>query len=150
MKKIGEYTARGSIRTDGSINRITLDDGSFETAFRIVEFVVAPHDMDNQTTRVITSKLITDDDTSTGVNWNWDDNAEIAWSIFGYDANATQYGFVFNQLDPDNLVVQDLYILADEGQQSVDIKVNYFVKMEKYDITDSQGALAMVRNRSQA
>ena len=149
MKKIGEYTCRGSIRSDNSSNRIILDDGRFDTAYRVVDFVIGPHDMDNLFTFAFTAKLLTDDDTSTGVNWNWEDNAEIGWAAFAFDGNATDTLGNFKQIDPDNLVVQDLFIRADEANGN-DKKLNYFLRMEKYDITDSQGALAMVRNRSQA
>ena len=149
MKKIGEYTCRGSIRSDSSTNRIILDDGQFNTAYRIVEFRIAPHDMDNIFTYQFTAKLLTDDDTSSGVNWNWDDNAEIGWSAFIFDGNDVRSLQNFSQIDTDNLVVQDLFIRAHEAQTN-DKKLNYYIRMEKYDITDSQGALAMVRNRSQA
>ena len=149
MKKIGDYTTRGSIRTDNAINRIILDDGSFKTGYRVVEFIIGPHDMDQGSTHQYTAKLLTDDDSSTGINWNWDNNEEIGWSIFAWDGNGPQYNQQFALIDPDNLVVQDLYIIADEAA-GVDVKINYYIRLEKYDITDSQGALAMVRNRSQA
>ena len=150
MKKIGEYTTRGSIKSDNVANRIILFDGEFTTGYRVVEFVIAPHDMDNTTIRNYAAKLMTDDDSSTGLNWNWDDNSEIGWSIFGYDANATSQTNRFSLVDPDNLIIEDLYIIADEAVGGGDSKLNYFIRMEKYDITDSKGALAMVRNRSQA
>ena len=150
MKRIGEYTCRGSVITDNAAHRIILDDGSFETGYRIVEFRIAPHDMDNLFTFNFTAKLMTDDDTSTGLNWNWDDNAEIGWAAFAFDGNSTSTLFNFNQVDPDNLVIQDLFIRADEATGQDAKKVNYYIRMEKYDISDSQAALAMVRNRSQA
>ena len=152
MKKIGEYTTRGSIRTDNALNRIILFDGRFDTAYKILEFKIAPHDMDDTSPRLFTSKLMTDDNAAIGINWNWDNNEEIAWASASYDANGgTQTGeTMFNLVDPDNLVIEDLYILADEGVGSADVKMNYYIRMEKYDITDSQGALAMVRARSQA
>ena len=149
MKKIGEYTARGSVRTDNSINRIILFDGEFDTGYRVVEFEIAPHTLGTTSGQVYTAKLLTDDSQTAGVNWNWDRNAEIGWSIFAFDANAISTPNTYKKIDPDNLVVEDLYIIADEGL-GTDVKLNYMVKLEKYDITDSQGALAMVRNRSQA
>ena len=149
MKKIGEYTCRGSIRSDNSINRIILDDGSFKTGYRVVEFVVASHDMDLGSVRSFSAKLMTDDDAQTGLNWNWDNNEEIAWANYVFDANDIRAPGIFSLVDPDNLVIQDLFIVCDEGVGN-DNKMNYFIRMEKYDITDSQGALAMVRNRSQA
>lgn len=152
MKKIGEYTTRGSIQTDNSINRIVLFDGRFDTGYKVVEFVIAPHDMDSTTARNFTAKLMTDDDAQSGINWNWDNNEEIAWAAAMYDANslASTGQPLFNLVDPDNLVIEDLFIVADEGASAGDIRMNYFIRMEKYDISDTQGALAMVRNRSQA
>ena len=150
MKKIGEYTTRGTIITDNEVNRIILDDGSFETGYRVVEFVIAPHDMDLSVARIYTAKLLTDEDTTTGLNWNWDNNEEIGWSTFSWDSNDVNTGINFNQIDPDNLIIQDLFIVADEGVGQTDVKMNYYLRLEKYDIKDSQAALAMVRNRSQA
>jgi len=149
MKKIGDYTVRGSVRTDNEINRIILNDGSFETGYRVVEFVIGPHDMDNTGVNNITAKLMTDDDAAVGINWNWDNNEEIGWSAYSHDANGI-FPQTFSLVDPDNLIIQDLYIIADEGGAGGDVKCNYFIRLEKYAIDDSTGALAMVRNRSQA
>lgn len=148
MKKIGEYTTRGSILADDTYSRIILDDGSFQTGYRITEFVIAPNDLDNINARIYSAKLLTNDEQTPGVNWNWDRNEEIGWAQYSMDANNINGPNVFSLIDPDNLVIQDLYIIGSE--YSSDIKLNYFIRMEKYDITDSQGALAMVRNRSQA
>lgn len=151
MKKIGEYTCRGSIRSDNSINRIILDDGRFDTGYRVTDFVIAAHDMDDPSGRIYTAKLMTDDDASSGLNWNWDNNEEIGWARFVFDGNSSnnQAGEEFKLVDLDNLVIQDLFIVADEGG-GADTKLNYYIRMEKYEFTDSTGALAMVRNRSQA
>ena len=50
-------------------------------------------------------------------------------------------------IDPDNLVVEDLYVYVRSATD--DIPINYLVKLEKYEITDWQGALAMARDRAQ-
>ena len=150
MKKIGEYTTRGSILTNDEVNRIILFDGRFDTAYRVVEFVVGPHDMDSTNTRCFASKLMTDEGAAGGINWNWDSNTEIAWSSFTNDQNAPQSPNNFSLVDPDNLIVEDLYIIAEETTTSNVLKMNYYIRLEKYDITDSQGALSMVRARSQA
>jgi len=150
VKKIGEYTTRGTIRTDNSFNRIILDDGSFKTGYRIVEFVIAPSDIDLQTQRVFASKLLTDDTVPTlPTGWNWASQEEIAWASASIDANSGRDYNNFSQVDPDNLVIQDLFIVADEGL-GTDVIMNYYIRMEKYEISDWQGALAMVRNKSQA
>jgi len=151
MKKIGEYTARGTVVMD-ELQRIILDDGSAKTGYRITEFVIAPHDMDDNSAQVYSGKLLTDDDVGTGRNWNWAHNDEIAWSLFAYDGNspASSNGVPFSLVDPDNLVIQDLFVTITDNVQTTTNQCNYFIRMEKYEITDWQGALAMVRNRSQA
>jgi hypothetical protein len=148
MKKIGEYTTRGSILADDTISRVILDDGNFKTGYKITEFLIAPHDMDNTNARIYSAKLLVNDEQTPGLNWNWDRNGEIGWAQYSMDANSSNGPNQFSLIDPDNLVIQDLYIIGSEFAS--DIKLNYFIRMEKYDITDSQGALAMVRNRSQA
>ena len=82
-----------------------------------------------------------------GSHWDWDDNREIAWCSTQNFTTSIREGN-FELVDPDNLVVEDLYVslVSNAGPA----RVNYYIEMEKYDISDSQGALAMVRNRSQA
>ena len=49
-------------------------------------------------------------------------------------------------MDPDNLIVQDVYVQALSAAEE---NSNYFMRFEKYDISEWKGALAMVRNQSQ-
>ena len=150
MKKIGEYTTRGTVTSDDSTNRIILFDGRFDTAYKVVEFRIGPNVVDGSTSVNLSAKLMTYDNGLTGTNWNWENNGEIGWALMAFDGNDPRMSAdVFHLIDPDNLVVEDLYIRAAD-QQGADLKCNYFIRMEKYDITEWQGALSMVRNRSQA
>ena len=150
MKKIGTYTTRGSVQTDNSLHRIILDDGRFDTGYKITKFQICAHDVDSTSIRGFSAKLMTDDDANAGINFNFENNEEIAWAFFCWDANGPQSHIDWQLTDPDNLVIQDLFIIADETVSSSNIKMNYYIQLDKYEITDSQGALAMVRNRSQA
>jgi hypothetical protein len=147
MKKIGEYTLRGNISENDNPTRVILFDGQFDTAYRVVEFTVAGQAMGDNNANTHIGKLCTAIPTNTGADWHWDDNAEIAWSFFTYATATTGTVNTYSNVDPDNLVVEDLYIIVNDIFET---NVNYEIRMEKYDITDSQGALAMVRNRSQA
>ena len=147
MKKIGEYTTRGQITSDDSaMNRIQLFDGRFDTGFRVVFFEVSMKVRSSTSVESVSAKLSTEllaDNTI----WNWDDNREIGWALAGADANALAVSTPQTIIDPDNLIVEDLYIGAYSYANAEEI--NYMLILEKYDITDWQGALAMVRNRSQ-
>lgn len=152
MKKIGEYTCRGTMTVtgDAQIERIILNDGRFDTGYVIKSFQIAPHVLDTTVSINFSAKLITDDDVLTGSNWNWDSNSEIAWAQYRFDGNDVRSTDAsFSTVDPDNLVIQDLYVVGVDASSGTR-KMNYMITMEKYDITESQGALAMVRNRSQA
>jgi len=150
VKKIGEYTTRGRIPSDASTNRILLFDGRFDTGYRITEFRIAPTNVDDTNQLNIQCKVMTDDDGSAGTNWRWDNNEEIAWAAFAFDGNDPKMAFDYTQVDPDNLVVQDLYLRGESRPSGDTVEMNYFIRMEKYEFKDSTGALAMVRNRSQA
>ena len=145
MKKIGEYTTRGQI-ADGAVERIMLFDGRFDTAYRVVSFVVWGTDP-FETSSDVAAKLMTEDlGTPSPPNiFNADDNREIGWASHEID-NALGTGNNFHVLDRDNLIVEDLYVWANNAAND---PINYLIELEKYDITDWQGALTMVRNRSQ-
>jgi hypothetical protein len=145
MKKIGEYTARGKIESDGFV-RLFLDDGSFKTGYRLVSFDIAPSNVADATQDTMVAKVCTKFSTTGGAVWDWSDNTEIAWGMSGIDMAAPVGVEWSSRVDPDNLIVQDCFIHVNEEQEQ---DVNYMVKFEKYDITDWQGALAMVRNNSQ-
>ena len=147
MKEMGKlYTIRGQIESGTIGNKIQLFDGKFDTGYRIMSFVVAPDDPTRA--QEIMAKAMTEDTASfTGSDWDWSENTEIAWSYWGSStsglADATK-----PFIDPDNLVVEDLYLQAYTTGEAT--TVNYVMQLQKYDVNDWQGALAMVRNRSQA
>jgi len=142
MKLIGKYTMKGRIDADTNSNRILLDDGRFDTAYRVIDFIIAPQDP-NSSSQDINAKLTTEPTSDLG--WKWDDNTQIAWAV---SENRVGNSPVLSRsiVDPDNLIIQDLFIQNDNAGSG---QVNYMVILEKYDIKEYQGALAMVRNKSQ-
>ena len=69
MKKIGHYTARGTIsETDtlaGAPQKIPLFDGSFKTGYRVIGFQVWGSDFGGADNAEIVAKLSKNDDGST-------------------------------------------------------------------------------------
>ena len=142
MKKIGEYTVRGRVAADTDSYRILLDDGRFDTGYKVVNFIVAPGDP-NSSGQDLNAKLTTEPTTSLG--WAWGNNLQIAWAA---SENRVTSSPVFGRsiVDPDNMVIQDLFLQCQNPGAG---DVNYMIILHKYDLTSSQGALAMVRNKSQ-
>ncbi len=148
MKKIGEYTAKGQVQTaDSGGKKILLFDGQTDTAYKVIGFEVRFADRDDTAIEVLSAKLSTEP-SADNTTWNWANNTEIAWASAAHDANGLSTQQPATTIDPDNLIVEDLYVSVYSFSDTE--TANYIIYMEKYDITDSQGALAMVRNRSQA
>jgi len=147
MKKIGTYTVRGQgLEADGAI-KIHLFDGRFDTGYRITKFTVWPQSVQDAYDHRACGKLGTTDDleTAAATFMNAQDNREIGWC--GTGAGAIDSIIIEDGLiDPDNMVVEDLYVYFRSNQNEL---TNYMITMDKYDITDWQGALALVRNNSQ-
>jgi hypothetical protein len=141
MKKIGEYTVRGDV-PDGGVGRVILFDGRFDTGYVIKSFYIFPRDPTSGNSDSF-GCLATEEGAATS-NWVASDNRQIAW------ATANMLGYGSDQpttlIDPDNLVVEDLWIY---GNDANDNPVNYIITMEKYEFTEWRGALAMVRNSAQ-
>lgn len=143
MKKIGDYTIRGSAK-DNEVTEIQLFDGRFDTAYKVTKFVVAGVDTSSTSQTDVNGCLGTTPD-SPGANWRFDDVRQIGWaSLRGIEAAAV--GDPFNLIDTENLIVQDLYVYVNGNGSAL---INYYIELEKYDIADWQGALAMVRNNAQ-
>ena len=148
MKKIGEYTARG-VAIEGEIQEIPLFDGRFDTAYRVIDFKIWSSDYDSSSGPDVVGKLSKNDDGVTGDTdfMRADDDNQIAWAASAGSADA---GLGFGEgpvIDPDNMIVEDLYVYVRSSNAAA--VVNYLVVMEKYEITDWQGALAMARDRAQ-
>jgi hypothetical protein len=145
MKKIGEYTLRGKV-DHGSSKEIRLFDGSFKTGYRVVEFTIFAREVSTSDLQNFSAFLGTTDSLSPLV-WEWENQEQIAWSAATFDGNGSGTPSTFTQIDPENLIVEDLYVYLDSNLSTA---ANYFIKMEKYEITDWQGALALVKNNAQS
>ena len=146
MKKIASHTIRGAVASsDTAMERLQLFDGRFDTGYRVTFFEVSIRDRDNNNTIVASAKLATED-VGDNQKWYWSDNREIAWAYGSADGNSLNVAAPETIIDEDNMIVQDLFIGAVANSSCT---VNYLIKLDKYDITDWQGALAMVRNKSQ-
>ena len=153
MKKIGEYTARGivtEVDTEGGNPQLVhLFDGRFNTAYRITEFKIWAASYDSSSAPDCIGKLSKNPD---GVKSNAsfmraDDDNQIAWATSAGSLDGG-LGFGDSIVDPDNLVVEDLYVYARTSGTSTNA-INYLIIMEKYDITEARGALTMARDRAQ-
>jgi hypothetical protein len=152
-KYIGTFTARGKLSEDDSEQgrqaRVRLFDGKFDTAFKVREFHAWGASTGGNTTPDVVGKLSTSPNVETGPGdfFNANDSLEIAWSqsVGSLDAGAGG-GFGESIIDPDNLVVEDLWVSV-RGVSDAN-GVNYMIVMDKYDITETLGAVSMAKERA--
>jgi inorganic pyrophosphatase/exopolyphosphatase len=67
--------------------------------------------------------------------------------VFSWDANNILPA-TFEQVDTDQIIVEDLYVYAEEPGGSTTSFLNYYIELEKVEITDWQGALSMARDKA--
>jgi hypothetical protein len=152
MKKIGEYTARGIVTETeteaGTPQKITLFDGSFQTAYRVTDFKIW-----SATTLAGSAACVgklSKNDSGVTAQTNFfraDDDNQIAWAVSEMQSDGAFGGFTETIIDHDNMIVEDLFVYV--RAESATTAVNYLVTMEKYEITDWQGALTMARDKAQ-
>ena len=134
------YTTRGKIKA-GDVERLKLFDGQFDTAYRILDFSIAPQSILSSERCTI---KITTEEKPHSIDWFWADNREVGWAGWNIPIQ-TRFG-TYSRIDKDALIVEDLFLdcSADAGEF-----VNYMITLEKVNISEWLGALAMVRNSSQ-
>ena len=148
MKKIGEYTAKGQTSEAEVYAFINLFDGSYETGYKVKEFKIWGNNFAGGSQPDCIGKLATTADVSTATAnfMNAQDNREIAWATSSGSTDSGGSPFAESIVDPDNLIIEDLYVFCrDYGGHNV----NYMIVLEKYAIEDWEGAMGIVRNRSQ-
>ena len=145
MKSLGEYTIRGQVPAGVASVRVNLFDGSYATGFKVKEFYVGPNKVESTVGNSYSIKLATEENLPFAFRWDWNKNTEIAWASMSFDANGIM-GTPMNVVDPDNMIVEDLFIYAYNNSGEA---MNYMVVMEKFDIGLTKGAYTLVRNNSQ-
>ena len=145
MKRVpdGLKTLTGQITNntyDGSENRIQLFDGKFTTGYRILEFKVTPSIP--STSQEITAKLSTEPKSAV-TTWNWQDIEEVSWAFWGSDQATLTADY--STIREDSLIIEDLWVSGG----GADAQINYKIILEKYSFADYDGAINMIRNRSQ-
>lgn len=153
MKKIGTYTARGIVSEAetiaGNPQLISLNDGLFTTAYRVIGFNIWAASYDSSSAPDCIGKLSKNEFGTTGAAnfMRADDDNQIAWAASAGSADGG-LGFGDGLLDKDNLIIEDLYVYVRTTGTDTNA-INYIIEMEKYEINDWQGALTMARDRAQ-
>lgn len=133
-------TIRG-VGTVPNVEKVLLFDGSFNTAYKILDFTIVPTDPLSSEEISATVNTI---EVSHTVTWNWAMNTQVAWASYGAPIG-TRFG-LYSNVDEEALIVEDLFIdFSGDSAQTV----NWELKLEQVTIKDYEAALAMVNARAQ-
>ena len=145
QKPIGDIiTMKGTIVANINGHELQLFDGCYDTGYKILEFYIAPK------TPTAAQEWMSTLSTSSSVNsisqWDFADVQQIGWASWGIPSSAS--GADFFLIDRDNMIIENLYISTYQASGDAG-ELNYFLTLQKYEITAWDGALNMVTNLSQ-
>lgn len=152
-KYLGTFTSRGKLSENdseqGAQARIRLFDGVFDTGFVIREFYIWGTNWAGSSGPDGIGKLSTSPNVSLVAADFFDagDAREIAWAVTAGSLDSGASGpFNPSVIDPENLIVEDLWVTIRGLTDTADF--NYLIVMDKYDITETLGAVSMARDRA--
>lgn len=135
-------TLRGKA-TDATIKHLVIDDGNLNHAFKVLEFVVFS-DLPASAAADAWGTLAVNEDGAS--NWDASNNGQIGWSgqsIHNADGPMNQ----FSLIDPDHVIVRDLYLYGEAGGSTQTF--NYFVRLQAVSLNDDESIIALIKEGNQ-
>ena len=117
---------------------IILDDGRITKGYIIKEFHVWTTSISGSRDPAVSLGL----DKDMNASWDARDNRQIAWA--GMTTSASDRVMSFSLVDPNHLVVRDLYV-----KNFTNDPANYLIVIEPVTITEDEAVIAIIKERSQ-
>ena len=136
-------TLRGQF-IEGTVTRLILDDGRLNHGHKIINFVVSGDPSSGANDAYAVLSLDYDSPSA----WNWSDNRQIAWAASPVDSTGSIH-LGYSVVDPDHVVLQDLYINGVVGAGGGTDVINYLVELELVELSNDQSILTLIKERSQ-
>lgn len=137
-------TLRGKV-VENTPKRLVVDDGNMNRAYRVVEFYMwvnptsALNDCFGTLAKEASFEIIQDAS----------NNAQIAWSSSVVDGTGGLQT-PFTIVDPNHLVIRDLYVLGQVSGSGGSQEINYMVVIEPVTVSDDEAVLTLIKERSQS
>jgi len=138
-------TLRGRIEPS-TATRLIVDDGQFTHGLKVKRFLVFPENPASAGDDSVYGTLALDRDGS-ATRWLADDSRQIGWASTNQAATGFGAEAPFSYIDPDHIVVRDLWIMCTRASGTD--QINYVVEVEPVIITEDQAVLALIKERSQ-
>lgn len=137
-------TLRGRFVENG-IKRLVVDDGNLNQAYKVVEFYLwaNPASTNNDCYGALAKE------SSFSPMQDASDNAQIAWASTVVDGTGGQQT-PFTIVDPNHLVIRDLYVSGAVSGSGGSEEINYMVVLQPVSISTDEAVLTLVKERSQS
>ena len=136
-------TLRGQLE-EGTNKRLILDDGRLNHGYKVVSFVIACDPSSSAVDAYATLSL----DIDSAKAWDWGDNRQIGWAATNVPATGAAEA-PFTVIDPDHVVLQDLFIQGQVNTAGGSNLLNYLIELEPVSLTDDQAIITLIKERSQ-
>lgn len=137
------HTLRGNF-TEDTTRRLIVADGNLNMGHRIVRFVISGNP--NTSTNDAYALLCTSADSPN--KWDWADNRQIGWaSTVAVSTGGLSQGF--EVIDPEHIVLQDLFIKGKVGSSGGTSEINYLIELEPVKLSDEETVMQLIKERSQ-
>lgn len=130
---------RGQL-TDTTIKQLIVDDGRLTNGYQVKEFHVWVAGGGAEGVYAVLGKEY---DMVAGGNAS--DSRQIAWAGNAWSTGTGLTATSFSVIDPDHVVLQDLYI---QRINPTDV-CNYLIVLEAKNLTDDEAILQLIKERSQ-
>ncbi len=137
-------TLRGQF-PEGENRRLIVDDGRLNHGYKVVGFYVAGDGALSAGNDVVGTLSL---DYDAPFTWNWGDNRQIGWASNNIDS-LSGHSAPFSVLDPNHVVIMDLYIQGQTGSAGGTGVVNYLIELEPVELSNDQAILTLIKERSQ-
>ena len=139
-------TLRGSVAGNNERRRLIVDVGRLNHGYKRIEFHILSSDP-SQAAADAFGSLATEASAATAV-WNLSDNRQIGWAgqnIATGNSPANQ----FSLIDPDHVVLTDLFVCGSGGGGAAADGYQYLVVLEKVELTDNQSVMTLIKEMAQ-
>ena len=139
----------------GGAKHLVVDDGNYNDAWRITRFVVSYYDPTTSSAgnRDAIGTLATSADALVGqvasvTGWTWEDRRQVAWAGMDFQGD-TSVGLTFELIDPQHVVIRDLFLGISASNETSATFYNYFIELERVELNDHQSVMALVQEEGQ-
>lgn len=138
------HTLRGKV-AEGTIKQLIVDDGRLTHGLRVRKFIVAP--VMTTTGQSCWGTLGLDDKMT--LAWDWENNNQIAWSSVRSAGTNSLEGPAFTLVDPNHVVVRDLFIRCQVGGTDPQ-EINYYIELESMEISEYEAIVQLTKESAQS